>query len=300
MELSGLHILLTYACNFSCEHCFVWGSPSQKGTWAWADLQNLLQQTQSIPSVKKVYFEGGEPFLYYPLLLKGVKTASNLGFQVGIVSNAYWATTVDDARLWLEPFLGSLRSLSISSDLYHGEEDPNPWADHALQAAQEAGLQAGMISIALPQDPSAPAVKGMLPDDRSQVRYRGRAASTLAERSHHSKPWTAFDSCPYENLRHPSRVHVDPLGYLHICQGISAGNIFRDALEKLCAAYQPEKHPILGPLLQGGPAALFRSHSLPVNGSFADACHLCDTARHRLRDRFPDILVPDQMYGDGQ
>ena len=32
--LSGLHLLLTYKCNYECDHCFVWGGPSQKGTMA--------------------------------------------------------------------------------------------------------------------------------------------------------------------------------------------------------------------------------------------------------------------------
>gem|GEM_PF-4275015 len=26
-NLSGLHLLLTYGCTFTCDHCFVYGSP---------------------------------------------------------------------------------------------------------------------------------------------------------------------------------------------------------------------------------------------------------------------------------
>jgi len=29
MKLSSLHVLLTYQCNYECDHCFVWGSPRQ-------------------------------------------------------------------------------------------------------------------------------------------------------------------------------------------------------------------------------------------------------------------------------
>jgi hypothetical protein len=31
--------------------------------------------------------------------------------------------------------------------------------------------------------------------------------------------------------------------------------------------------------------------------SYADACHLCYEARRSLRERFPEVLLPDQMYG---
>jgi len=30
---------------------------------------------------------------------------------------------------------------------------------------------------------------------------------------------------------------------------------------------------------------------------YADACHLCYQARTTLRERFPQVLNPDQMYG---
>ena len=32
MELTSLHILLTYQCTCECEHCFVWGSSAR--CWA--------------------------------------------------------------------------------------------------------------------------------------------------------------------------------------------------------------------------------------------------------------------------
>ena len=41
MELTGLHLLLTYQCNLECDHCFVWGSPWQSGTMT---LQNVRER----------------------------------------------------------------------------------------------------------------------------------------------------------------------------------------------------------------------------------------------------------------
>jgi len=296
-ELSGLHILLTYACNYSCQHCFVWGDPSQHGTWNWAELQHVVHQAGDIPSIKRIYFEGGEPFLYYPVLAAGIKLAKKLGFWVGLVTNAYWATSRQDALLWLRPLAGSLDGLSISSDSYHQGENLGKGVEAARQAALDVGIDPGVISIAQPCEADTSAALGVLPDGLSEVRYRGRAARELVDQCTNKQPWTTFNTCPYENLREPSRVHVDPLGYIHICQGITAGNCLERPLADLCANYQPTIHPILDPLLRGGPAELFRTYGLPVDGEFADACHLCDSARRQLRDRFPEALAPDQMYG---
>ena len=46
MELSGLHILLTYQCIYQCEHCFVWGGPSQKGVLAINQVEPALEQAR--------------------------------------------------------------------------------------------------------------------------------------------------------------------------------------------------------------------------------------------------------------
>ena len=45
------------------------------------------------------------------------------------------------------------------------------------------------------------------------------------------------------------------------------------------------------------PLELARAHGLDIEGEYADACHLCDSVRRRIRPRYPATLVPDQMYG---
>ena len=137
---------------------------------------------------------------------------------------------------------------------------------------------------------------GQLSIGETAVMYRGRAAEKLAAKAR-LKPWAQFNNCPHENLEEPGRVHIDPLGFVHICQGISLGNLFQKPLREICAQYAPAKHLITGPLLKGGPAELVRRHELWCEEKYADACHLCYEARQRLRGRFPDILTPDQMYG---
>jgi hypothetical protein len=289
MELSGLHLLLTYQCNFECDHCFVWGSPRQSGTMTLEMIRTVLQQAEEIGTIEWIYFEGGEPFLYYVLLMKGVQLAAELGFKVGIVSNSYWATSVEDAREWLRPFVGMVGDLSISSDFYHWSELISQQAKNARSAAEQLGIPIGYIQIRQPDSASTE-------EPGTTVMFRGRAVSSLVAKAPH-RPWRQFTTCPYEDLVEPGRMHLDPLGNLQICQGISMGNVFETPLVEILRNFDPLQHPITGPLIAGGPVELVRRYKLPHLAGYADACHLCYEARLALRHRFPSILMPDQTYG---
>ncbi|MCK5326473.1 MAG: hypothetical protein KAJ57_10700, partial [Woeseiaceae bacterium] len=69
-------------------------------------------------------------------------------------------------------------------------------------------------------------------------------------------------------------------------------------LAEIMGEYDPDSHPIVGPLLVGGPAEIVRQYELAHEEAYADHCHLCYTSRCALRERFPEVLTPDQMYGD--
>lgn len=167
MEITGLHLLLTYQCNFECDHCFVWGSERQTGTMTTRDIELILDQATDTGTVEWIYFEGGEPFLHYDTLLSGVQAAAVAGFKTGIVTNAAWADSVEQARRLREIFEG----------------------------------------------------------------------------------------------------------------------------------YDPDAHPVTGPLLRGGPAELARANDVTCRPGYADACHLCYETRRHLRQRYPEELAPGQVYG---
>jgi hypothetical protein len=76
------------------------------------------------------------------------------------------------------------------------------------------------------------------------------------------------------------------------------GSLFEQPLVDVVAAYDPQTHPIVGPLLAGGPAALVERYGVPHEETYVDACHLCCLARAALRERFPEVLGPGQMYGE--
>lgn len=299
MNLTGLHILLSYTCNYQCDHCFVWGSPWQTGTFSTSQLTEVLRQAVDLGTIEQIYFEGGEAFLYYPILVEAVGQAKRHGFSVGIVSNGYWATSPEDAWIWLQPLVSAgLDRLEISCDLFHGEDVESNGDHPGLRAAAELFVDSSILALDPPvglrdpaeSEPGSPLVGG-------GVMFRGRAAAKLTE-GLPRKPWTTFTDCPYEDLVDPGRVHLDPFGNLHLCQGLVIGNLFERPLGEIIAGYDPEEHPVVGPLLNGGPAQLVREYGVDHEPDYVDACHLCFSTRLELRPQFPAELRPDQMYGE--
>ena len=74
--LSAIHLLLTYACTMKCDHCFLYCAPNAPGTFTLEGIQAIIDDATLMKSVTGIYFEGGEPFLYYPLLMEGIRIAA--------------------------------------------------------------------------------------------------------------------------------------------------------------------------------------------------------------------------------
>ena len=144
--------------------------------------------------------------------------------------------------------------------------------------------------------PSGEPAQDARPAITGGVMFRGRAAEKLPA-DLPRRPWQELTRCPHEDLADPRRIHVDCLGHVHLCQGLSMGNFRQAPFADLVRAYQGREHPIVGPLLDGGPAELVRRYELPHESSYVDECHLCFHARRALICRFPQYLAPPQVYG---
>lgn len=299
MSLTGLHLLLTYRCTSECDHCFVWGSPEQTGVMTLPQVQRVMQQAAALNTIHDIAFEGGEPFLFYATLARSVQEARAHGWRTEIVTNGYWATSLADALAALEPLQAAgLCALTISEDGYHGAAtDQETPARTACKAARRLDIPFSVSTIRSADETvnNPRCARGEAPGSKP-VRFRGRAACRLTN-GMPLRGWQEFDSCPDDELGEPGRVHVDPLGFVHVCQGLVIGNVWRRPLAELLRAYQPERHPVCGPLLRGGPAALAEAFDLPHRDGYVDACHMCYDLRSRLRAASPHWLAPPQMYG---
>lgn len=298
--LTGIHCLLTYKCNLECDHCFLYSGPHAAGTMTLPQIRDVLDESRRIGSVEWIYFEGGEPFLFYPSLLEGIRLARDMGFQVGIVTNAYGAVSEDDAEVWLRPLaeLG-VAYLNVSDDSFHYGQEENSPAKRALAAARKLGIPTAPICI---EKPLVEAMPGHGQDDKGEpvvgggAMFRGRAVERLTA-GLPRRPWRELAQCPHEDLRSPSRVHVDPYGHVHVCQGLSMGNMWQRPLSALVRQYKADAHPICGPLAIGGPVALARQYAMDHEEGYVDECHFCYLVRRALVDRFPEHLAPRQVYG---
>ena len=221
---------------------------------------------------------------------------------MGIVTNAYGLQTDEDAELWLRPLVESgVSHIDFSNDTFHYGDQPENPAAIAADTAARLGISVSSICIEPPkviEQPPGTTDKGR-PVVGGGAKFRGRAVEKLAKNLPR-RPWQELCECPYENLEAPSRVHVDAYGNVHICQGISLGNMWETPLSSLISNYRADSHPICGPLVHGGPAALANALGVPLSkhdAGYIDECHLCFMVRKRAIDTFPDQLAPRQVYG---
>lgn len=297
--LDRIHILLTYSCPLRCKHCFVFGDPQAKGTFTAPQIPRLLSEIQELGSVGWIFFEGGEPFYHYPLLLQSVKRACEKGFRVGVITNGYFARSEQTAARFLKPLREmGVAKLCVSDDRLHYRSTQDSPAKRTLRAAYQLGLPAGRVCVessSLDQSLD-PGLIGPEMRTTFHLKGRGRAADKLAS----LLPFEARDTftrCPNEDLADPHRLDIDAYGNVQICQGISIGNVWEMPLSSLLAHYRAGAHPIIAPLHKGGPVALAEAYRFDPAGTYADACHLCYATRQSLIGRLPAYLAPRQVYG---
>lgn len=298
MPCTAVHVLLTYRCTDACKHCFVFSGPHQLATYTMGRLETAISQIRRAPQVRWIYFEGGEPFLYYPLLLEAVRCATDRGLATAVVTNGYWITSERDLGFALRPLVAAgLKKLQVSIDDLHRYRRLEHLKPQLLDMARRFRLTCQILSVEVPVSDEEPLLerKGQT-ITQGEIAFRGRAVTQLAP-DQAAWAWDSFDACPHERLDDPQRVHLDPHGHVHLCQGTLLGNIDKDPLDVLFETYRPEAHPIVGPLLRGGPTALVQEQGLEHDEGYADACHLCFHARSQLLGRFPELLGPPSVYG---
>lgn len=280
MRINGLHFLVTYKCNSQCAHCFLSCGPKRKGKFEFADTKKLIDDAAGIPSISYFVFEGGEPFLYPSLLKRVTKYANNMGYWTGILSNGFWARTKEIGIKTLVPLKeAGLREIGISTDEFHQKTIQLKNAKNAVKAAKKLGIDSYLMKTG-----------------KKNVICRGRGAKICTGKP---SPWQKLTHCQ-ENLDDPSRVHIGPVGSVHLCQALLIGEDARKKpLKDILENHLKDPNVIVRQLLKNGPAglALFaQKHGFKPKDSYVQGCQLCFEARRFLCDYFPDILSPLENY----
>ena len=286
MALNDLHFILTYRCTATCDHCFVYGEPSHSGVMTPWEIDSYIGGAKRLGTITSLWIDGGEPFLYTKEMLIITQLGVEQGFTVGALTNGYWAKSLDIARRKLEPLVESgLTALNVSTGRFHTCYVAETFAHNAIAAAETFNLKVSKTETT-----------------GERLMFRGRATERLAHQTY-KLPWQMFDRCSHETLNDPRRVHLDRHGFLHLCQGlVMEGSAHEESLPDIVQRYDPLSHPIAGLLHEGGPTLLtheaMRMGFVPSEEGYADACHLCYSIRKYLRRFYPELLRPDEVYGN--
>ncbi|MBU1535965.1 4Fe-4S cluster-binding domain-containing protein [Myxococcota bacterium] len=290
---STIIILLTRRCLYSCTHCNTFSSSSETQTFSHIRLIRTLHYLSRIKSIRTVIFSGGEPFLHYPLLKSGVFEAATLGLTPMVWTSGYFIQTREDIIQSLRPLTDvGLKGCILSADLFH----QNPWLsenEELIRTELEArGCELFMSSFQM-KEPASPPTLARSGDLllRGTLPFMGRAADHIPEDMSLWEP-DDLDVCPHLNLSDPTYLYLDPGGNLHLCPGIILHNIFMGHIRQYFRDFDSEKHPVIGPLLRGGPPQLAKAFNIPISGGFADQCHLCFHVRRQAAAVHPHLFPP--------
>ncbi|HWM54330.1 MAG TPA: radical SAM protein [Solirubrobacterales bacterium] len=188
----------TYRCTAACKHCGTLSSPKED---TWLPVDDMLRAIDEAASAGYglVVFTGGEPTLAGEHLLLGIRRAASHGVVVRMVTNGWWAESVEAAgeamRTWVE---AGLNELNVSTGDQHHRFVPVESVVRAIQAGVEHDLTvAVMIEVVDGRDisrdtvESHPLYEAML-DRRPEARV-----------SFHESPWMPLS---------PTRTYEYPNG----------------------------------------------------------------------------------------
>ena len=120
IEPKSIAFLYSYKCNFSCPHCSINAGPWHSEVLPLDVVTRVLEEAYYISSIQLIVTTGGEPTLFPDHLRGLVKRASELSFITRVVTNAWWASTYEKARAFLDELKSlGLDELNISYDDFH-------------------------------------------------------------------------------------------------------------------------------------------------------------------------------------
>ncbi|MCB2172137.1 radical SAM protein [archaeon] len=282
-HLFRLGLILTYRCNAECRHCFFESSPRREETIPLELGIKAIDEATKL-GAEWISLTGGEPFLEPVLVSAFIKHASKSGLKTEIVSNGYWATSVQKATRILEPLktLG-LDALNLSIDDFHQEYIPITSVKNAYWAAHGLGIKIIIMTTTTKNNKITPeTIPELLGDEKIQVLGGNRIHDPHAllietpvtpvgrglDLAEHNYTLFSEVKCG-EVLRD---IGLGPDGIVYPCCGplaskITLGNINDKPLKKILE--EAEQNPFYASIREG----------TSVSGVFTSKCHACLSVR---------------------
>jgi hypothetical protein len=317
-------IILTYRCASNCKHCiYNCGSKWPKDAMSPEMLREALEVLGTWEQCPQVHFTGGEPFLYFDLLLEGTRIATELGITAYLETSGAWCTDENQTRKKFQALKeAGLKAVLVSCSPFHAEHVPPV---RTLRAASTAIAIFGLHRVTIYQaqflammkrfgiDHPTPLSRyeetfgtaetyhllwegfGIIPGGRS-----GYALDHLTPK--HPAETFAHDNCAGTLLYAP-HSHFDLYGnYIPgFCGGLTLGDWRR--LSQIKMDFQVGHFsPLLKVLIDQGPYGLMKMARekygyISTESGYVGKCHLCvDVRRHIAKRGAFEGLRPQEFY----
>jgi len=322
MNIKGLDYLLTFECNSRCRHCCYLAGPQRPGFISPDQAEQWLTELYEIQPLQTITIHGGEPFLYFDVMLHVLKKARGLGVQKRwVITNGFWAKDYDIAKEKLTVLKeAGLTAITFSVDAFHQEYVPFDNVRIAIECAAQIDLETVAIDsyfLFAEERKNTYNIRtkeyldnlGMIYNieiNKFAAHFTGRAARLLIEQDYTQEQipkgrcrppfWLGGD------LRDPETIEIDCEGNVSLCPGISIGNARKQSLTEIIRSYDYEKHPIVKIIVEKGPIGLYKlacSYGYKGTKKFVDECHLCYEMRRYLRKQYEQYLAPEDCYYKG-
>lgn len=248
-----------------------------------------MDDTVRIGAGAPVWFHltGGEPFLNFALLLAVIRHGASLGARVSCTTNAYWARSVETARLRLSALAeAGLTALSVSVSRFHQQFVRLQRARCALEVAKSLGIRTELKGAILQSDLATGAAldqwKAQLEADCINIfpiLPFLRVGTKLPESEYYRESGLPRGRCPSDILC------IEPDGTAVSCCGPGAGQQFltlgdvrNDSIETLHQRFVNNSRQRL--LRERGPiafaeAAIAAGLGALLREQYAGPCDLC-------------------------
>jgi len=136
-----LSIMLTYRCTAACGNCGTFSSPNDKAEVGLEAVFKAIDEAEKL-NFLNVVFTGGEATLYMENLISGIKYAKEKKFPVRLVTNAHWASSIEQTQKIVNHFLeAGLDEINFSTGDEHLKFIPIENIYNAVSTATELGLR---------------------------------------------------------------------------------------------------------------------------------------------------------------
>ena len=138
----------TSVCTAACRHCCMESGPDRTEQLTAEQLTTILLEIfQELPQLEVIVFSGGESTLLGETQLDAIRLCKEHGVMTRLVTNAYWARSLEQARTTLRELRDAgLDEVNFSTDDYHLPFISLQKVRYAFEAAMEMDFQSVVIA----------------------------------------------------------------------------------------------------------------------------------------------------------